>query len=580
MNKIQAQAEYQRMTAELANLLETKKQVDLARETGDLLFGGAGYIHDPVELSDKIGALRASISQMASDIINGVYPEFVESVETLNEEDEMETYEIHMLTGEVEWMTEAQMEDYLIYICCDCGELCEAETYQDVDKRMQILCNSCENNGSDYRFCSKCNYYEEDCIITEDSEQIYCSDCIDYIYHCEECVGYFEYSDSIHQDDHETTVCNHCYDYCDYVSCEECGRIMYSDDTEMYDGACYCSSCYCDIEERGNNLSRWVHEWNYRPEPVFLGGQNKSDFRAGIELEIMYGNGREFCEETEGYQEIYLKNDGSLDESGIEIVTHPMTMDYFHSEFPLTEIISAAKSNDFTSHDNNKCGLHVHVDRNCLGKTSIDQKYTIAKLLLLCERFFDDKLIPFSRRTEFQLNQWCKKPKMDYDHDEDTIGVLVEKIESKQRCEDRYQTINLQNRNTIEFRIFRGSLVEGTVRAAIQLCEVLTNFAKNNDINKIQVCTWEEAVKSDYIELNEYLKSKKLTEDDDIEELKNETKESFCSSTRPAMSPPVARQVPTELGNFTTDDDINTGEFSQAFNPCDLLIQDQLMQAL
>lgn len=260
----------------------------------------------------------------------------------------------------------------------------------------------------------------------------------------------------------------------------------------------------------------------------------------------MEGNGREFCEETEGYQEIYLKNDGSLDESGIEIVTHPMTMDFFHSEFPLTEIISAAKSNDFTSHDNKKCGLHVHVDRNCLGKTQIDQKYTIAKLLLLCERFFEDKLVPFSRRTEYQLSNWCKKPRMNYDQNEDTIGVLIEKIESKQRCEDRYQTINLQNRNTIEFRVFRGSLVEGTIRAAVQLCEVLTSFAKNNDINKIQVCTWEEAVKSDYVELNAYLKLKKLVEVDDIEEVKSETKESFCSSTRPAMTPPVAIQVTTE----------------------------------
>lgn len=512
MNKIQAQAEYQRMAAELDQLIVKQERVRVAEQTDGLFFGFDGYLCDPVELSDKIGALRASISQMASDIINGVYPEFVENNETLEEDDEVETYEIHMLTGEVEWMTEAQMEDYLIYTCCDCGELCEAETYQDTDKRMNILCNSCENDGSDYKLCSRCGYYEEYCIITEDSGQSYCNDCIECIYQCDQCGRYFEDPDSVHQDENNTIVCNHCYDYCDYVSCEECGRIMYSDDTYMHDGACYCHHCYCDIEERENDLSRWVHEWNYRPKPVFLGGQNKSDFRAGIELEIMGGNGREFCEETEDYQEIYLKHDGSLDDTGIEIVTHPMTMDYFNDEFPLSEIISAAKSNGFDSHNNRKCGLHVHVDRNCLGKTQIDQKYTIAKLLLLCERFFEDKLVPFSRRTEYQINQWCKKPQMNYDQHEDTIGVLIEKIEDKQNYDDRYQTVNLQNRGTIEFRIFRGSLIEQTVRAAVQLCEVLTNFAKNNDINKIQVCTWEEAVKSNHVELNAYMESRGLVE--------------------------------------------------------------------
>lgn len=512
MNRIQAQAEYQRLTTELAKLLETKEQVDLAHETGDWLFGFAGYIHDPVELSDKIGALRASISQLANDILNGVYYDSVENKETIHEEDkEVEKYEIHMLDGSVVSMTEEEMEDYSIYTCCDCGELCEAETYQDTDQRMNILCNSCENNGSDYKLCSRCGYYEEHCIITEDSEQSYCNDCIDHIYQCEECGGYFEYPISVRQDDNNTTVCNHCYDYCDYVSCEECGRIVYSDDTYMHDGACYCYFCHCDIEERMGDLSNWVHDYSWKPDPNFYGGEDNDKFRIGVELEIMNGENISFCQDTEDIEEIYLKRDCSIDD-GLEIVTHPMTISYFNHDFPLTDILSAAKSNGFDSHNNRKCGLHVHVDIRYLGKTQIDQKYTIAKLLLLCERFFDDKLVNFSRRTAHQLNRWCKKPQMNYDQHEDTIGVLIEKIDSKQHYEDRYQTINLQNGNTIEFRIFRGSLVEQTVRASIQLCEVLTNYAKNNDINKIQVCTWEEAVKSDYVELNAYMESRGLVE--------------------------------------------------------------------
>jgi hypothetical protein len=43
---------------------------------------------------------------------------------------------------------------------------------------------------------------------------------------------------------------------------------------------------------------------------------------------------------------------------------------------------------------------------------------------------------------------------------------------------DRYQAVNLCNRRTVEFRIFRGSLNYRAVMAAVQFCHALLSFAE------------------------------------------------------------------------------------------------------
>jgi hypothetical protein len=72
--------------------------------------------------------------------------------------------------------------------------------------------------------------------------------------------------------------------------------------------------------------------------------------------------------------------------------------------------------------------------------------------------------------------------------------------------------VNLCNSNTVELRMFRGTLNVETFFATLQLVHVLVERAIDigNDVNRVQQISWEELVHSDYPELNAYLERRDL----------------------------------------------------------------------
>ncbi|MGN0597949.1 MAG: hypothetical protein ACI4J1_11555 [Ruminiclostridium sp.] len=117
-----------------------------------------------------------------------------------------------------------------------------------------------------------------------------------------------------------TPLCQDCYDEY-YTSCEDCGRLIHRDNAYYLDDDddyAYCESCY-------HNHSGCIHEYSFKPDPIFHGDGSRF---FGVELEIdeagkdndnaefILSKGNRFAEH------IYIKSDGSLDE-GMEIVTHP-----------------------------------------------------------------------------------------------------------------------------------------------------------------------------------------------------------------------------------------------------------------
>jgi hypothetical protein len=208
--------------------------------------------------------------------------------------------------------------------------------------------------------------------------------------------------------------------------------------------------------------------------------------------------------------DIYCKHDGSLDD-GVEIVTHPATIDYHCNQLEWSALISIARSYDFTSHSCGTCGLHVHVSRMGLGYDDNHRDLTIAKIMLFFERNWDN-IVKFSRRSNYALEHWAKRVALNYT-DADTEDDLIEK--SKAFDCDRYTAINLTNRKTVEFRIFRGTLKKTTLLASIQFVDVLVNKCKDTSLNDFHSLTWD-AVFSDtpYKELNDYIQSRIITTED------------------------------------------------------------------
>lgn len=104
---------------------------------------------------------------------------------------------------------------------------------------------------------------------------------------------------------------------------------------------------------------------------------------------------------------ICLIVDGSL-ESGIEIVSHPMSLDYHCNEMPLAQVLEEARSLRYRSHGAGTCGLHVHVSRRAFGDVEAQQEACIARILYFFEKHWEE-LLKFSRRSLRQLERWAAR---------------------------------------------------------------------------------------------------------------------------------------------------------------------------
>ena len=329
--------------------------------------------------------------------------------------------------------------------------------------------------------------------------QILCADCVERCtITCDRC-GETILSDDSYGDDY-TTLCASCY-HNHYVRCCCCDALLHEDDAYSIDGDSYCSECYHDEVDK----SRSIHDYGYKPDPIFYG--EDSDRYFGVELEID-GAGKDSDNADEllaianrEHEHIYIKGDGSLDD-GMEIVTHPMTLSY-HKDFCWQEIMTKAISMGYRSHQTSTCGLHIHVNRSCLGETTDEQELVISHILFFVEKHWAE-LLKFSRRSEYSINRWAAR----YGY-EKTGRDILEK--AKKGNFGRYAAVNFCNYATIEFRLFRGSLKYNTLIAALELVDAICDVALNMSEDEIANQSWSEFVSQiREQELITYLKERRL----------------------------------------------------------------------
>jgi hypothetical protein len=173
------------------------------------------------------------------------------------------------------------------------------------------------------------------------------------------------------------------------------------------------------------------------------------------------------------------------------------------------------------SHQTHTCGLHVHVNRESLGGNSEARSDTVANAMIIMNENWAD-IAKFSRRRESELNDWSANPidRMDndsYADNRDDAGK-VKKSAVKSYCSNtgnRYQAINVQNRNTIEFRIFKGTLKASTVLASIQFVDIICELSKGADDEVIYKLRFKDfiakATELGYTEFVEYCGEKELS---------------------------------------------------------------------
>lgn len=236
----------------------------------------------------------------------------------------------------------------------------------------------------------------------------------------------------------------------------------------------------------------------------------------GVELEIDSGGSsdtyaRKLLDIANADEDnMYIKHDGSLDE-GMELVTHPMTLEYHMNAMPWKQIASKAIELGYRSHKTSTCGLHVHVGRNMFGSDRATQETAISRVLFFVERFWQE-LLKFSRRTEAQINRWAAR----YGMKDNPKQVMSN---AKEKNMGRYACINLCNYSTIEFRIFRGTLKYNTIIATLQLVARICTMAAEMTDEEFTALSWPGFVSTiTEPELITYLKERRLYINEPINE--------------------------------------------------------------
>lgn len=359
----------------------------------------------------------------------------------------------------------------------------------------EIYCHHCncviDVNEDDGNYDSDGNRYCGTCFILE-------------TFNCNDCGAIYSSDDT---DSYETAngdiICYNCY-INRYDTCAGCGEIFNSNHM-MYDDNYddrVCESCY---DERGHgemeNGDIVIYDYHGFRDWRMLG--NDSNLRFGFELEVEQQNSdvyvntaaKKVCEIMNN--DVICSHDGSLD-CGFEIVSHPMTFNYLLSKQDnILEMLKYLSTSGYRSHEPKTCGLHVHVTRNALGTTMEEVDRVINNILMIFENFIEE-LTLFSRRAESQLDRWAQFISKYSGFNGEILSMKF--ISDKKNTGSRYMAVNLNNRNTIEFRLFRGTLNPNTFMATMYLLNNIIKKAQQKTINGL---TWDKLIGKNKV-LREY----------------------------------------------------------------------------
>jgi hypothetical protein len=284
--------------------------------------------------------------------------------------------------------------------------------------------------------------------------------------------------------------------------CEECNDAFSHDAMVSHDGMYVCESCAMPrCRECGERWElqfdanaccmRGVHDYSFRPSFLYWHMQDGSltnsngmrsgwDFVAptnelfiGIELETECGadGWNDFLTNAgEDYGDpefVYGKRDGSLDETGIELVTMPATMDAFMQRFPWDALERWNRSGARSFH-RGSCGLHIHVSRSHFTPTHM-WRFVAWQMR---NQWFCEKI---AQRNSEQWARWQSLGEFGTEYK----PTLADVVKGKESNGERYVAINFQNEHTIELRYFRGNLRADAIRMRVEFVDALARFTRN-----------------------------------------------------------------------------------------------------
>ena len=369
--------------------------------------------------------------------------------------------------------------------CFDCQTIL-SPTYKFVilgDKN--LVCNVCVS--AHYIKCATCSklHKKEEAkkVRTADGVQtIVCARCFaQYYKECCNCHNHFDRHEV--QAYGEQIYCKPCYQKC-FQSCAHCGGTHPAGKMthKHRNGGWQCDGCFAQYGP--------IQEYSSKPYIMVNGRQTiplhgRPPHYFGIELETEVPNGlkeergpkaQEVVDLLDGFA--IVKEDGSL-RNGFEICTQPATLEE-HTKRWAKFFDNQPKNLVSYKSKEDRCGLHIHCSRKPLSLL------TIAKIVVFVNSPANQpnvEIIAGRKQNTYSILQAMK------------YGTV--KVERNRN--HRYEAVNLVNRDTIEFRIFKGTLSKPHLFKALEFCDSLIHFCLTAQNGIIYCRDWKNYM--DYVGL-------------------------------------------------------------------------------
>lgn len=296
------------------------------------------------------------------------------------------------------------------------------------------------------------------------------------------CCGKRKLSKNIIYDIDDNPICVDCIREF-YTSCASCGRYF------RINGKTVCRECESVV------YLNTINSYNTKPYPVFknynsdIETEIKGKRYYGIEMEFNNVSPKEIQKKSiDLYRKKYLynKRDGSIP-SGVEVVTSPLdrkSIVYILDGFKYSlEYIS---KRDYK----NNAGVHIHVNKKSISPIT---RYKIYMLLnnqathkeinimyYLSGRYSDIGFIP----------DGCVGAPDRY------YKLGESKYKSYKKDNDRYQALNVKNKTTFEFRLFKASSSKEEILSYVDMVDSIIDFCDVNGIKDMRVSNFILYLKS------------------------------------------------------------------------------------
>ena len=349
--------------------------------------------------------------------------------------------------------------------CAVCSTDIDADS-QYTTSSDEIVCSDCVRTCD--RCCDAFTVNDNYSIVDNDT---WCEDCSDsYASWCESCEEYSRHGTN-YVADRDSHWCDSCVQGCHF--CEDCSQYFFEG---------YCEDCQDES---------MVHDYNYRPDPIFHSTTGRERLYFGIEIEVEagrnYSEAAEYAHQLESMDLAYLKSDGSLN-CGFEIVTHPMSHDYFKNEAQdfFNVITGLRNEHKVRSWGTSTCGVHIHISRT--GFNGGAHMHRFLNLVYSNQDFYETMAGRSSDRwakfDDIVTGNW------QYDDYGNRVARKVTRSFARKldpdRNSDRYSAVNTNNSATLEMRIFKGTTNPNTIKSHIDLAHASVEYTRSLSVLEVK----------------------------------------------------------------------------------------------